>query len=306
MPSRLFKGLLPHKAIPSKSVVTIGVFDGVHKAHRQLIRAAARLASKKSSATGIITFDPDPQHVLAPGRTQALMPAHERLALLRNQGADWIWVIPFSRKVAATRAEDFVKKILYEKLRVSAVIVGGGFLFGKDREGTLKTLRRWVKAVAIKPVLSRGKAISASRIRQFIAQGALSQARLLLGRPPALYGRVVTGSGRGRRLGFPTANIRLMNQALPPLGVYAVRIRFQGNRRTFNGVMNYGIRPTFRENKAVCEAHLFRFKGSLVGLMAKVELIRRLRSERCFSSLQALKSQVQRDIFRARRILSSK
>ncbi len=306
MPARLLTGWLPRAGVPKKSVVTIGVFDGVHVAHQQLIRAAIKLAKKKKTTAGIITFDPDPQHVLDPRHAQpVLMPIQERLHFLASLDVNWIWVIPFSPRIASITAEQFVRQILVERLKVSAVVVGDGFLFGKDRVGTLAVLRKFVSVAAVASIRRQGQPVSSSRIRHSIQQGMLAGACRLLGRLPSIYGSVVNGAGRGRRLGFPTANIRLMSQALPPQGVYAVRMRFSGQKRFWPGVMNFGIRPTFGGGPAVCEVHLFGFHGQLVGKDVEVKLMRHLRNERCFASPAELQKQVQNDIRRTRRLLVS-
>lgn len=303
MPARLLTGWLPRAGIAKNSVVTIGVFDGVHVAHQQLIRAAIKLAREKQSTAGVITFDPDPQHVLDPRHAQpALMPVQERLRFLASLGVDWIWVIPFSSRVAAITAEQFVRRILVGKLNISAVVVGDGFLFGKDRAGTLAVLRKFVPVLAVASIRRQAQPVSSSRIRQMIQQGMLADARRLLGRAPSVYGFVETGAGRARRLGFPTANIRLMSEALPPQGVYAVRMRFSAQDRFWPGVMNFGIRPTFGGGRAVCEVHLLGFRGRLLGKGVEVQLMRRLRNERCFASPAALQKQVQDDIRRTRHL----
>lgn len=301
---RLITGWPAGAFIPRRSVVTIGVFDGVHFGHQQLIRATRLLAKKRRVAAGVITFDPDPQHVIDPNHEQpSLMPGEERLRVLSRQGVDWIWVIPFSRRVAQTTAEAFSREILVKQLHVSAVVVGGGFLFGKDREGTLKLLKKKVSVVAIGPIRRLGLPISSSRIRRLIQEGRLAEARVLLGRAPSLFGKVVTGAGRGRLLGFPTANIQVTSQALPPQGVYAVSMRCRNQNRFWPGVMNFGHRPTFGGGPAICEVHLLKFSGRLVGRPVEVRLIRRLRGERCFSGPAALQAQVRQDIIRARKLL---
>ncbi len=301
---RIVTGWPANRSIPRHAVVTIGVFDGVHVGHQQLILAARRLAKQKQVSAGVITFNPDPQHVIKPNHEQpSLMPSEERLRVLAGQGMDWIWVIPFSLRVARTTAELFAQRILVKQLQVSAVVVGGGFLFGKDHAGTLETLKKRVSVVAIGPIRRSGSPISSSRIRRLIQEGLFSEARRLLGRPPSLFGKVATGAGRGRGLGFPTANIQLADQALPPQGVYAVKMRRQDQKRFWPGVMNFGHRPTFGGGRATCEVHLFGFHGQLVGRSVEVQCIRRLRNERCFPSPVALQAQVQQDIVRARRLL---
>ena len=296
---------------PRRAVVTVGVFDGVHRAHQQLIRAAVAQARALRGDSVAITFDPDPQHVLAPSSAEpALMPLEERLEQLKALSLDLIWVIPFTKRFASTTAEDFVHRVLIGRLQAAALVVGEAFLFGRDREGDMAMLRalgpaHGMRIVPVQQVMWRGQPISSSRIRRLIREGRLAQAKQLLGRPPALYGVVVRGVGRGRRLGFPTANIRLIPQALPPQGVYAVTVRARGSHREWPGVMNLGVRPTFGPGPLVCEAHMLGFAGTLIGRAMTVSLLARLRNERRFPSPQALARQIRRDRSRATRLLRS-
>jgi riboflavin kinase/FMN adenylyltransferase len=292
-------------------VVTVGVFDGVHRAHQRLIRTTVRLAKRLRGESLAITFHPDPETVLAPSRAQpSLMPVEARVALLQSLGIDLVWVIPFTRRFAKTSAQHFIRSILIERLRASAIVVGAAFAFGKNRRGDMALLHRLgaasgLRVVPVRQVTAGGTPVSSSRIRRLIAEGRLAQAKRLLGRSPSLYGKVVRGAGRGRRLGFPTANIRLSSQVLPPQGVYAVLVRAWGGSRAWRGVMNFGVRPTFGPGPLVCEAHLLNFSsGHLLGRSVEVSLAARLRGERCFSSPRALSRQVRRDVQRARQLLT--
>jgi riboflavin kinase/FMN adenylyltransferase len=293
----------------ARAVATIGVFDGVHRAHQQLIRTAVRMARRLRATSVVVTFDPDPHAVLDPADAPpALMPLEERLRLLAGLGVDRIWVIPFTRRFARMSAEEFIARLLARRLRAAALIVGSAFLFGRNRRGDLAVLRRLgprygMRVVPVRDIRRGGAAISSSRIRRCIAAGRLADARRLLGRPPAVYGAVVRGAGRGRRLGFPTANLRVTSGVVPPRGVYAVIVRTAGSRAARRGVMNIGIRPTFGSGPAVCEVHLLGFSGTLLRRRASVSLIARLRGERRFHRLEALQRQIRRDIIRARRLL---
>jgi riboflavin kinase/FMN adenylyltransferase len=221
---------------------------------------------------------------------------------------DWVWVVPFTKPFARTRADVFVRRVLIGRLHAAALIVGETFAFGRGRRGNMRLLRRvgpvaGVRIVSVPEVRSGGAPISSSRIRRLIAGGRLARARRLLGRAPELYGTVVAGSGRGRRLGFPTANIGLRASTIPPRGVYAVRLRI-GGRPPIPGVMNLGVRPTFGPGPLVCEVHLLGFSGRLTGRSVSVSLLARLRGERCFPSPRALVRQVERDIRRARQLFT--
>jgi len=305
---RLLKGLDAVRRAPTCTVATVGVFDGVHLAHQQLIRSTVRLARRLQGTSVVITFDPDPEAVLHPSSAPpALMPLATRLQHLKTLGVEWVWIIPFTRRFALWTPRRFIRDILINQLRARILIVGQTFAFGRNRQGDMEVLqtigaRDGMQVIAVRPITRGGLPVSSSRIRQLIEQGHLTEARGLLGCPPALYGTVIRGVGRGRGLGFPTANLRLNPQVVPPQGVYAVVVH-SGPRR-WPGVMNLGTRPTFGPGPVVCEVHLLGFSGSLRGRFIAVELLARLRGERCFFSPRALSRQVRRDTTRARRLLT--
>ena len=294
---------------PKRAVVTVGVFDGVHRAHQRVIRATIRLAHRLKGTSVVITFDPDPQQVLSPhAAPPALMPLDARLEALKALGVDRIWVIPFTARFASMSAEQFIRQILLRRLRAAALVVGEAFTFGQHRQGNMAILRvlgppSGMRVVCVPQVRREGAPVSSSRIRRLIGRGHLAQARRLLGRPPALYGVVVRGAGRGRRLDVPTANIRLTPQIVPPRGVYAVTVRLPGRRRRWRGIMNFGVRPTFGSGPLVCEVHLLNFSGDLLGRRVSLGLVARLRAERRFPTPEALRHQIDRDLARASIVL---
>jgi riboflavin kinase/FMN adenylyltransferase len=295
---------------PPRAIVTIGVFDGVHRAHQRLIRAAVRMARRRRGTSVVLTFDPDPQAVLHPASAPpALMPLDERVAHLRELGVDLVWIVPFTPRFARLTAAQFIRRILVARVRAEAVLVGEAFAFGRNRRGDMEVLRSLgprcgIRVVSVRQIMHGGEPISSSRIRRLIAEGRLGLTRRLLGRPPALHGEVVRGAGRGRRFHVPTANVRLEPHALPPEGVYAVLLRRAGRPGAFRGVMNLGTRPTFGAGPLVCEVHLLGFSGTLTGRSVSVSLLARLRGERCFSSPEALYRQVRLDLRRARRLFA--
>jgi riboflavin kinase/FMN adenylyltransferase len=285
--------------------VTVGVFDGVHIAHRQLIRAAVALAHCLRGTSVVVTFDPDPEAVLTP-RTAAppLMPLDVRAREIAALGADVLWVIRFTKRFARWPAAAFCRRLLLGRLRARALIVGEAFAFGRGRRGNMALLRavgaaHGLRVIALRPVTRGGKPVSSSRVRALIARGDVARARALLGRPPALYGRPARGAGRGKRLGYPTLNVRLRSRVLPPHGVYAVTVS-DGARR-WPGVMNLGVRPTFGPGPLTCEVHCFGFSGRVRRDLA-ISLLARLRGERRFPTVAALQRQLRRDVARARRI----
>jgi len=308
--ARVLTGLNAVTRPPTRAVVTVGVFDGVHLAHQRLIRSTVQTARRVNGTSVIITFDPDPHAVLNPAHAPPLlMPLAARVAYLQALGVDWIWVIPFTKRFARLTAAQFVRRILIGRLRAAALIVGEAFVFGRNRQGDMDVLRALgpsygMRVIPLRQIRRNGESISSSRIRRLIAKGRLAPAARLLGRPAELYGVVVRGAGRGRRLGVPTANIRLSSHALPPDGVYAVAVRTISPSRAWSGVMNFGIRPTFGPGPRVCEVHLLGFSGTLLGRSVCISLLIRLRGERCFPSVGALTSQIRRDLARARTVFA--
>ena len=308
--ARVLRGLEAATRPPARAVVTVGVFDGVHLAHQRLVRSTVQAARRLRGTSVIMTFDPDPQAVLDPAHAAPLlMPLAARVAFLQTLGADRIWVIPFTKQFARMTAAQFVRRILIDRLHAVALVVGEAFVFGRNRQGDLDILRAlgWRHGMRVLPlpeIRRDGDPISSSRIRRLIARGRLTQAAQLLGRPPELYGRVVRGAGRGRRLGVPTANLHLGSQALPPRGVYAVTVRTLPSLHAWRGVMNLGTRPTFGPGPCVCEVHLLGFSGTLLGRSVCVSLHARLRGERCFASIEALTAQIRRDLRRARTVFA--
>lgn len=287
------------------------MFDGVHVGHQRLIRTAIRLAARLHAASVVLTFDPDPQTVLAPRRHQPrLMPLAARLRLMRALGVERIRVLPFTRAFSRLSAEQFVRAILVHRLRAACVVVGDNFAFGRARRGNVEVLRSLgrrygLRVVVVPPVMRGGAPVSSSRIRRLLEAGRIVEANRLLGRPAQLAGLVVRGDRRARRLGFPTANLRLSNELLPPRGVYHVQLELGG--RCHTGVMNLGVRPTFgpqaalRHHRVVCEVHLIGFRGNVYGRSVTVHLLRRLRPERRFAGAKALARQIRRDVLRVRR-----
>jgi riboflavin kinase/FMN adenylyltransferase len=291
---------------PVRAVAALGMFDGVHIGHQRLIGAAVAEARRLRGTSVVVTFEPDPQHILNPARASApLLPLEARVAAIRALGAQRVLVIPFTRRFANTTAGAFVQTVLARRLRAHCVVVGRGFVFGHDRQGNLATLRTLgrragYRVIAVPPVRRDGAVVSSSRIRALVRSGEVVNAARLLGRPPTLYGTVVRGAGRATALGFPTANLRLAKQLPPESGVYGVRLHRAG--RSWPGVMNLGRRPTFGAGPLTCEAHLLGFRGSLYGTAVRVEVLQRLRPEQRFASVDALVDQIHRDIAVARLI----
>jgi riboflavin kinase/FMN adenylyltransferase len=300
--------------------LTIGVFDGVHRGHQQLIRETARVASAQGGLAVVLTFWPHPVTILRPTielrYLNTLSERLERLASLDLLAATI--VMHFTPSVADTPAATFLDT-LRQAMNLRAIVVGTNFAFGRHREGTLDFLRTYGQrhAIAITTIElvhnNHGERISSSRIRELLMAGDVQHANVLLGYAYTLHGTVVMGDRRGRTIGFPTANLALDPEKLVPAnGVYAVRCRMAGEPSPlFDGVMNIGVRPTFDGQQRTIEVHLLDPAGEgttfdLYGRELAVELIAHLRPERRFASIDELRAQIQADIEAARSVLTGR
>jgi len=308
--------------------LTIGVFDGIHVGHRQVIEQVKRLAAKLSARSALVTFDPHPAMVLRPDLAPPLLTGLDhKLELLEETGLDTVVVVPFDKARASESAEDFVTSILVGCLGAKAVVVGEDFHFGKGRLGNVQLLAEMGEYCGFEvhgqPLISRpaesmtlsghgsisfadlGDSVSSTAIRRALSVGEVSLAARLLGRPHEVRGRVASGDRRGRTIGFPTANVVLEpGFAMPGDGVYAGWYLAPHGRR-WPSAINVGRRPTFYEaaQRSLVEAHLIDFEGDLYGQPARVQFVERLRGEQRFDGLDELKAQLQRDVATAARRL---
>jgi riboflavin kinase / FMN adenylyltransferase len=302
---------LAHVSPPLRRVVlTLGNFDGVHLGHRAIVQRAVSEARAAGGQVVVLTFHPHPVTVLAPERSPPLLQSlRDRLALLRDLGADVTVVQRFTPRFAALEPEAFVREFLGTHLELLHVVVGHNVSFGRGRAGTVETLRalgpRLGFAVdAVGPVTVGEEQVSSTALRRMIAAGDVRSAQALLGRRFMLRGRVVRGEQRGRTLGFPTANLhRRPDLLLPADGVYAVCARLDG--RAYPAVLNIGMRPTFGTLQRTVEAHLLDFDQPLYGRWLVLELVDRLRGEQRFAGPEALRQAIAADVTRAREVLAS-
>lgn len=293
-----------------KFAVSIGVFDGVHSAHQKVLKNLIKKAKKKRLTTLLITFDPHPANVLgAPKKVPLLISLKHRLRLLKEAGLDYALVMHFNKNLAKLSAAQFAENVL-SKITIKEIVVGKNFFFGKGKEGTFADLKRFSKRYgyninAIPALKSSGKTISSTRIRKLILKGKLKKASKLLSRPVTVLGTVVKGYKRGRIIGFPTANINPHHEAIPPSGVYAVKIKL--NKKIHKGILNIGIRPTFKESIAyepepTIEVHIFNFDKSIYGKDLEISFVEKIRNERRFKSIISLRKQIVRDQAHAKQI----
>ena len=289
------------------SVVTVGVFDGLHLGHQTMLDRLTAAARRRSLPAVCVTFSVHPQAVLSGEAPRQIVSLDHRLELLERAGVDLALVVEFSAEFSTVEAETFVEKLLVRALGARELIIGHDTAIGRDRRGdarflTEAGLRFGFEVVSLGEVLVDGVVASSTAVRRAIGAGELVSARRLLGRPVSLRGKVVKGDGRGATLGFPTANLEVLSEAFPPLGVYAVTASTPAHPG-LKGVMNYGLRPTFQQDEthAVFEIHILDESDlDLYGQAMEVQLHAYLRREQRFDGPEALKAQIAEDIAAAR------
>lgn len=287
----------------SNTTLTVGTFDGVHAGHRVLIKTVVKEAEKSGGRSVIVTFDPHPREIINPGESgiKLLSSLKERCELLADLGIDEMVVIPFDRDFSLLTSEEFVKTIIWEKIGVSNFIIGYDHHFGRDREGTIDTVKRLGVELGFRSqVVSKqevgDKTVSSTAIRKAIQEsGDMTQAAKFLERYYLLNGRVVHGDKRGKSLGFPTANIQPENRSkiIPRKGVYAVWIRV--DESYYRGMMNIGERPTFEEANFSIEVHILDFDEDIYGREIQVQFVERIRDEIVFNGKNELIKQLFKD-----------
>jgi riboflavin kinase/FMN adenylyltransferase len=301
---RIVRGLESFPPDAPPSAVALGVFDGVHLGHRVILGTAVARARAAGLQALACTFDPHPMEVLQPERApRPIMPLDERVALIGQTGIDAAVVVAFTRELAAIEPEAFVKDVLLGRLRAREIVVGYNHRFGRGARGDARLLesladRLGFLAHVVPPATTDDVAVSSTGIRAALQRGDVAAAARALGRPYAIAGVVTSGAGRGRALGFPTANIAPDRPLLVERGVYRGLVHLHGGEHA--AVVNVGVRPTFGETTLTVEAHLLDFAGDLYGRQVRLDFLDRLRDEMRFPSVEALKAQVARDIESAR------
>jgi len=281
------------KKISYPTVVTIGIFDGVHKGHQVILQKVREQAKKLCLKSVAVTFDPHPVKVLSPGtKIPFLISLEHRIKLIKGLGIDDCVVIKFTKEFAKLSPEEFVKYILVDKLNTRALVTGENFLFGSGEKGDAKLLKKLSKIYnfkfySISPLKIEGEHVSSTRIRKAIEKGSLKLASKLLSRPVTILGTVVKGKALGRKIGFPTANIDPHHESIPPSGVYSVDVALEG--KLYRGILNISTHK-------IVEVHIFNFNKNIYGKDIEVIFKRKIRNEKKFNSLQALKHQIQLDI----------
>jgi riboflavin kinase/FMN adenylyltransferase len=306
---RIIHDLQELTTVPRHTVATIGNFDGVHLGHRAIFRRVVAEARQAQGTATVITFNPHPLKLLAPERAPLLINTYEeRERLIAASCIDLLVCLPFTTALAALPATTFVTDILLRALGLKHLIIGYDYAFGRDRQGDAAFLQgcgeRYGFTVEVLPPITQNQDVySSTRIRQLLQAGEVQAAASLLGRHFTLEGEVIHGAGRGRNLGFPTANLRTEKELLPKEGVYAVKVRH--GEELLDGVANIGRNPTFGENELTVEVHLLDIKQSLYGKTLRLYFLQRLRGEERFATITALCAAISSDIDHARQILAT-
>ena len=291
------------------TVVTVGTFDGVHRGHWEVLQEIRRRAEATGRRSVLVTFDPHPLRIVRPEHAPPLLTTPvEKKEILAESGLDWAVFISFTEVLSRYSPREFVEEVLVRRLGVDELVIGYDHGFGRGRSGDVDTLRAighdlGFAVDVVPPVVNGEEPVSSSRIRRAIAEGRMAEAQACLGRPYSARGVVVRGDGRGRHLGFPTANLKVeqADKLIPPAGIYAVRGATRAG--THMGALHLGPRPTFQGSPPTMELHLLDFDGDLYGEEVRVEFVQRLRDVRPFDSVPALVEQMRQDVDVARGVL---
>lgn len=302
---KLLRGLHPIPAFQAGTVVTIGNFDGVHLGHQALLDELTTRALDYKYASVVLIFEPQPNEFFNPSKAPArLTTLREKLETLKTTKIDYVCCLKFNKTLAMMQPHDFAMRYFFSDLNAKFVLVGEDFRFGQHRQGDVQLLKNLGQPIGATVKVFPNfrinhQRVSSTNIREVLAKGHLHEAKSLLGRDYSLCGRVISGQGRGREWGIPTANINLNRLGLPLHGVFCVKVE-RHNGQGLYGVANIGYRPTVDGRCPILEIHLFNFDGNLYGDMLKVTFIHHLRQEIKFSSVETLVNQIQSDVREAK------
>tara|TARA_Y100000816_G_C26057916_1_gene555285 strand:- start:115 stop:1023 length:909 start_codon:yes stop_codon:yes gene_type:complete len=288
-----------------EGVVAIGNFDGVHLGHQKVINEAKKRAKKNKLPMGVITFEPVPMMFFNKKiKNHRINSLNQKKIQFKNLDLDFLIIIRFNKKFSILSAEQFIKKIIYQKTKCKYLFVSKNFKFGYKRKGNIKTLRKFEKIynyknIITKPFKKKKKMISSTYIRKKINLGDIIEVNKLLNRSWSIEGKVIEGKKRGRKIGFPTCNINLKNYIVPRLGVYAVKVKSTNFNK--NGIANVGYRPTFNGQNLLLETNIFGINKNLYNKVINVSFKKFLRPEKKFGNFEHLKKQIKLDIKRAKK-----
>ncbi len=288
-----------------KSVIAIGNFDGIHLGHQKVIAQAKKKAKNNNLPVGLITFEPVPvmffNTKIKNHRINSLNQKKEQLKKLK---LDFLIIIKFNRYFSLINAEKFIKKIIFEKTKSKFIYVSKNFRFGNNRQGNIKTLKKFekifnFKTIITKPLHNNNITISSTLIRKKISLGKIKEANKLLGRKWSIFGKVIKGKKRGRKIGFPTCNIIMKDYVVPKLGVYSVQVKSKQFMKP--GIANFGYRPTFNGQNLILEVNIFGINKNLYNKELNVSFKKFIRAERKFKGLEQLKNQIKKDMGSAKK-----
>ncbi len=288
-------------------VLTLGNFDGVHLGHQRIFKELTEEARKIDGEAIVFTFDPHPLQILDPQKCPpSITPFKKKLMLLEKLGIDAVIVATFDLDLANLTPEAFVKQVLVDKIGAKKILVGYNYFFGKDRKGNVEMLKRLgekcdFEVKVIDAMRVNDIPVSSSKIREFIQSGKMTEAAQLLGRNYLLIGKVIWGADRGKKLGFPTANLEVLNGLYPKTGVYAVEV-IMGDK-TYPGVADVGYNPTFGKNPLSVEVHILNFSQDIYGEEIQLIFHERIRDEKVFENPESLAQQIRKDIDAAKKVL---
>ena len=287
------------------AVIAIGNFDGLHLGHQKVLKEARKKAKKNKIKFGLITFEPVPTMFFNKNiKNHRINSMSQKIYFLKKNKLDFLIVINFNESFSNLSAEGFIKKILFKKLRSKYIFISQNFKFGKKRLGNVDTLKNFEKKYLYKTVITsphkkKNKVISSSLIRKIIHKGRVHEAKKLLNRFWCVEGKVVKGMQRGRKIGFPTCNIKLNSYTLPKLGVYSVWVKINNLKK--RGIANIGYRPTFNGKSLLLEVNIFGIKKNLYKKILKISFIKFIRAEKKFKNINQLKAQIKKDIITAKK-----
>jgi len=292
--------------------ITLGNFDGIHLGHQKILSASAKIAQTEKLKFAVVSFNPHPLTILRNKKDFHIFHLKDKLRFLHRSNADKVFLVKFTKTFSQIRAQDFLTEILLKKFHVKHIIIGHDFIFGKDRQGNAEFLKNNAEKldykftqISAEKHQDSAEIYSSSLIRQYLSQGKMRKVKDLLGRHYFIRQRVIAGDARGREMGFATANFAIKKLHKIKYGVYAVRCEITGNPKTYDAVVNFGIRPTFAGDKELLELHILNFEGDLYGSEIKIHFIEFLRAEQKFSDINSLKTQISKDCEAAKTILQN-
>ncbi len=306
---KIFRSIDNVKGKIKNPVVTIGNFDGVHKGHQKIFSTITEKASAINGESVVLTFEPHPLKVFTgENKLFLLTPTRKKIKLIEKYGIDNLILKEFSKQFASESAENFVKKILVDAIGVKELYVGYNYFFGRNREGNIQLLKKFGREYnfnvnILEPFIINNKVVSSTLCRELISKGDVGTVSDFLGRYYMIEGIIVKGKGIGRKLGFPTANVKSPNEVYPKYGVYAVKVGYRG--KIYNGACSIGFNPTFDSCSLTVEVFLFNFNKDIYNETIKIVFIERIRDMIKFSSVEELKREILSDIEKAKKILEN-